>query len=148
MARLFDINKFVDMLADEGDKLITQAVNSRDYTHRTLNLHDSYGSAVYLNGALVERSIRTLPAQATKAKKYKGNEIRGAEEIIKYFRSYKPKSAIELVVAAAMPYGVVLEKGEEGGGGLKHKYKVISGINTEVGNLAARLNAKVNKLWQ
>ena len=148
MARLCDIDKFVDMLATEGGNLITQAVSSRDYTHRTLNLHDSYGSAVYLNGALVERSVRTLPAQATKAKKFKGKEIRGAEEIIKYFRSYKPKSEIELVVAAAMPYGVVLEKGEEGGGGLKHKYKVISGINTEVGNLAARLNAKVNKLWQ
>ena len=145
MARLFDIDKFVDMLATEGGNLITQAVNSRDYTHRTLNLHDSYGSAVYMDGALVERSIRTLPAQATKAKKYKGSEIRGAEEIIKYFRSYKPKSEMELVVAAAMPYGVVLEKG---GGGLRRKYKVISGINTEVGNLAARLNAKVNKLWR
>lgn len=145
MARLLGINKIVDMLATEGGKLITQAVNSRDYTHRTLNLHDSYGSAVYLNGALVERSVRTLPAQATKAKKYKGNEIRGAEEIVKYFRSYKPKSEIELVVAAAMPYGVVLEKG---GGGLRRKYKVISGINTEVTALAAKLNAKVNKLWQ
>ena len=145
MARLLDINKFVDMLATEGGKLIEQAVSSRDYTHRTLNLHDSYGSAVYLNGALVERSVRTLPAQATKAKKFKGKEIRGAEEIIKYFQSYKPKSEIELVVAAAMPYGVVLEKGS---GGIRRKYKVISGINTEVGNLAARLNAKVNKLWQ
>ena len=145
MARLLDINKFVDMLATEGGKLITQAVSSRDYTHRTMNLHDSYGSAVYLNGALVERSIRTLPAQATKAKKFKGNEIRGAEEIIKYFRSYKPKSELELVVAATMPYGVVLEKG---GGGLRRKYKVISGINTEVDNLAKRLNAKVNKLWK
>lgn len=145
MARLFDINKFVDMLSDEGGKLILQAVNSRDYTHRTYNLHDSYGSAVYLNGKLVEKSVMLLGSKATKAKKYKGNEMRGAEEIMKYFRSYEPKSAIELVVAAAMPYGVVLEKG---GGGLRRKYKVISGINTEVGNLAARLNAKVNKLWQ
>lgn len=133
------------MLSDEGGKLILQAVNSRDYTHRTYNLHDSYGSAVYLNGALVEKSVMLLGSKATKAKKYKGNEIRGAEEIIKYFRSYKPKSAIELVVAAAMPYGVVLEKG---GGGLRRKYKVISGINTEVTALAAKLNAKVNKLWK
>lgn len=145
MTRLFDIDKFVDMLADEGGKLILQAVNSRDYTHRTYNLHDSYGSAVYLNGKLVEKSVMLLGSKATKAKSYKGNEIRGAEEIKKYFRSYKPKSEIELVVAAAMPYGVVLEKGD---GGLRRKYKVISGINTEVGNLAARLNAKVNKLWQ
>ena len=145
MARLFDINKFVDMLANEGGKLILQAVNSRDYTHRTYNLHDSYGSAVYLNGKLVEKSVMLLGSKATKAKSYKGSKLKGSEEIIKYFRSYKPKSEIELVVAAAMPYGVVLEKG---GGGLRHKYKVISGINTEVGNLAARLNAKVNKLWQ
>lgn len=145
MARLFDIDKFVDMLADEGGKLILQAVNSRDYTHRTYNLHDSYGSAVYLNGALVEKSVMLLGSKATKAKSYKGSKLKGSEEIMKYFQSYKPKSEIELVVAAAMPYGVVLEKG---GGGLKHKYKVISGINTEVGNLAARLNAKVNKLWQ
>ena len=145
MARLFDIDKFADMLADEGGKLILQAVNSRDYTHRTYNLHDSYGSAVYLNGKLVEKSVMLLGSKATKAKSYKGSKLNGSEEIMKYFRSYKPKSAIELVVAAAMPYGVVLEKG---GGGLRHKYKVISGINTEVGNLAARLNAKVNKLWQ
>ena len=133
------------MLATEGGKLILQAVNSRDYTHRTYNLHDSYGSAVYLNGKLVEKSVMLLGSKATKAKSYKGSKLKGSEEIMKYFRSYKPKSAIELVVAAAMPYGVVLEKG---GGGLRHKYKVISGINTEVGNLAARLNAKVNKLWQ
>ena len=145
MARLFDINKFVDMLADEGGKLILQAVNSRDYTHRTYNLHDSYGSAVYLNGKLVEKSVMLLGSKATKAKSYKGSKLKGSEEIMKYFRSYKPKSEIELVVAAAMPYGVVLEKGSDG---LKHKYKVISGINTEVGNLAARLNAKVKKLWQ
>ena len=145
MARLFDIDKFADMLADEGGKLILQAVNSRDYTHRTYNLHDSYGSAVYLNGKLVEKSVMLLGSKATKAKSYKGSKLKGSEEIMKYFRSYKPKSAIELLVAAAMPYGVVLEKG---GGGLRHKYKVISGINTEVGNLAARLNAKVNKLWQ
>ena len=133
------------MLANEGGKLILQAVNSRDYTHRTYNLHDSYGSAVYLNGKLVEKSVMLLGSKATKAKSYKGSKLKGSEEIMKYFRSYKPKSAIELVVAAAMPYGVVLEKG---GGGLRHKYKVISGINTEVGNLAAMLNAKVNKLWQ
>lgn len=133
------------MLSTEGGKLILQAVNSRDYTHRTYNLHDSYGSAVYLNGKLVEKSVMLLGSKATKAKSYKGSKLNGSEEIMKYFRSYKPKSAIELVVAAAMPYGVVLEKG---GGGLRHKYKVISGINTEVGNLAARLNAKVNKLWQ
>ena len=145
MARLFDIDKFVDMLADEGGKLILQAVNSRDYTHRTYNLHDSYGSAVYLNGKLVEKSVMLLGSKATKAKSYKGSKLKGSEEIMKYFQSYKPKSEIELVVAVAMPYGVVLEKGSDG---LKHKYKVISGINTEVGNLAARLNAKVNKLWQ
>lgn len=145
MARLFDIDRFVDMLADEGGKLITQAVNSRDYTHRTYNLHDSYGSAVYLNGALVEKSVMLLGSKATKAKSYKGSKLKGSEEIMKYFQSYKPKSEIELVVAAAMPYGVVLEKG---GGGIRRKYKVISGINTEVGNLASRLNAKVKKLWQ
>lgn len=145
MARLLDINKIVDMLSDEGGKLILQAVNSRDYTHRTLNLHDSYGSAVYLNGALVEKSVMLLGSKATEAKKYKGNSLKGSEEIMKYFRSYKPKSEIELLVVAAMPYGVVLEKGE---GGLRRKYKVISGINTEVTALAAKLNAKVNKLWK
>lgn len=145
MARLLDINKIVDMLANEGGKLILQAVNSRDYTHRTYNLHDSYGSAVYLNGALVDKSIRTLEPMATEAKKYKGSKLKGSEEIMRYFRSYKPKSEIELLVVAAMPYGWVLEKGE---GGLRRKYKVISGINTEVTALAAKLNAKVNKLWK
>ena len=36
MARLFDIDKFVDMLADEGGKLILQAVN---YMRILLTLH-------------------------------------------------------------------------------------------------------------
>ena len=137
-------NDFVDKLAEAGGKLILQAVNSRDYTHRTYNLHDSYGSAVYLDGALVDDSIRTLEPKATEDKEYKGNRLKGSEEIIKYFRSYEPKSEIELLVVAAMPYGVELEKGK----GIRRKYKVISGINTEVTALAAKLNAKVNKLWK
>ena len=47
------IRRLIDELAEDGRKAIQTAYENRDFTNRTYNLHDSYGSAVYYNGVLV-----------------------------------------------------------------------------------------------
>ena len=54
-------NRFVQALiaelARDGEDAIHDAYNNRDWNNRTFNLHDSYGSAVYLNGRLVKSTV-------------------------------------------------------------------------------------------
>lgn len=50
--------RFIEELANEGEKIITQAYLTRDWRNRSYNLHDSYGSAVYKNGVLQKDTIR------------------------------------------------------------------------------------------
>lgn len=48
----------------------------------------------------------------------------GREDLVKYFDEYHPKSnGFQLIVVNAVFYTGILEKG---GGGVKHKYRVIS----------------------
>lgn len=118
----------------EGERIMKRAYESRDFKDRTYNLHDSYGSAVYHNGLLVKDSIRTLSPMATKPKKWYGELMYGHDEVVDYLMRYKPRSSgFQLVVVAQMPYGEILE---EGRGNLKRKYKVISGINSEMSQAA------------
>lgn len=44
--------EIVQQLATEGEKIITTAYNRRKWKNDTYNLHDSYGSAVYVDGVL------------------------------------------------------------------------------------------------
>lgn len=139
--------KYIDELANKGGDLISSAFNKADYQKdKTQNLHDSYGSAVYLDGKLIQDTIRVLTPKATipRYNMYEKEYQYGKEEILEFFNSYKPKTnGIELVVAAAMFYGVFLEKKS---GNLKRKYKVISGINEELEQLAKKTGGKVRSL--
>ena len=112
---------FIEQLANEGERIVRECLEERDYQHRTKNLHDSYGYALYVYGE-VERQY-TPPAQAEKSKKWYGRDIQGHEEIEKFIKSYKTTHPIELVIVAAMPYAEVLENASSG---QLRKYKVIS----------------------
>ena len=57
------IKALISQLADDGEKAIREAYEGREFTNRTYNLHDSYGSAVYYNGTLVKGSIRYVGAE-------------------------------------------------------------------------------------
>lgn len=146
------VNQLIQDLTIEGEKAMIEAYNKRDFTNRTYNLYDSYGSAVYLNGRLLKYTIRYLGSEKGKpinALKKTGNDwiwdkprsmpdwrgerrltgdeidMRGRDEIMEFFQKYKPNNkGIELVVVAAMFYASYLEKGL---GKAKTKYKVISG---------------------
>lgn len=59
MARRENITqKIVKNLTEEGERIIKAAYNRKNWKNRTYNLHDSYGSAVYVNGNLQRGSIR------------------------------------------------------------------------------------------
>ena len=166
MAKGAIIDELIDYLADRGEAAIAIAYRHRDFTNRTYNLHDSYGSAVYYNGRLIKRSIRYIGPEKytqgiytgwewTKSRSMpdfrgtrylKGDQIdmTGREEVMDFFSQYTPtKSGMQLVVVAAMWYASVLEKG---GGNLKRKYRVISGAQTEMDKIVSELGGTVTQI--
>ena len=134
----------VARLANEGARILRQCVEERDYTHRTYNLYDSYGYGVYVSGKL-QRYGFLGTQKATEPRKWYGEDVRGRDEILEYLKSeHKPSNdAIELVIAAAMPYAKVLESG---GGGIKHKYKVISMSNDLLREIAPKYGGTVKAI--
>lgn len=122
------LTNLITDLANEGNKIIIHAYERSDYSkNKTQNLHDSYGSAVYFNGVLQERTIRYMTERAASGRynMYTGQVETGRNEIDKFLRDYKASpSGLELVVAAAMFYARPLEDGTYADNG--KKWKVIS----------------------
>lgn len=133
------------MLANEGDKVLRQCVEGRDYKHRTYNLYDSYGYGVYLRGELRRFGFLQKSPNASDARVWYGEEVRGREEILDFLKSsYKPQpTGAELVVAAAMPYAKVLEEGK---GGIRRKYKVISMSFDQLKEIAPKYGGTVKAI--
>ncbi len=126
--KVTSLDSLIDSLTIRGERLIRDAYDkrNRDFTTRTGNLRDSYGSAVYLRGELIEKSIRTLSPIAQQRR----NGLSGAEEIQSFLREYRPNGGgLTLVVASTMPYSSILE---EGGGNLSRSYRVIRGIEDKM----------------
>ena len=135
--------QLISQLANEGDRILRQCVEQRDYIHRTYNLYDSYGYGVYVKGRLMRRGFLQRSPQASDPREWYGENVRGREEILEFLTSgYKPSQNIELVIAAAMPYASVLESGK----GLRHKYKVISMSNDMLRDIAQKYNGTVKTI--
>ena len=137
------IKRYATELAYEGKKLIDKAFATAEFNkNRTQNLHDSYGSCVFYNGKEVPNTRRYVGRKATVGKKNpQGELILGRAEVDAYFDAYKPSSnGFELVAVAAIFYAEILEKGK---GRLKHKYKVITGLGSDMDALAKRTGGKV-----
>ena len=133
------IKALISQLADDGEKAIREAYEGREFTNRTYNLHDSYGSAVYYNGTLVKSSIRYVGAEmAEKDERYGRNEVND------FFSNYRPKNrkGIDLVIVAAMFYADILEEGK---GRLKRKYKVIAEGEDYMKNVATHFRGTLSK---
>ena len=133
------IKALISQLADDGEKAIREAYEGREFTNRTYNLHDSYGSAVYYNGALVKSSIRYVGAEMAEE-----DERYGRNEVNDFFSNYRPKNrkGIDLVIVAAMFYADILEEGK---GRLKRKYKVIAEGEDYMKNLATHFRGTLSK---
>ena len=133
------IKALISQLADDGEKAIRQAYEGREFTNRTYNLHDSYGSAVYYNGNLVKSSIRYIGAEMAEE-----DERYGRNEVNDFFANYRPKNrkGIDLVIVAAMFYADILEEGK---GRLKRKYKVIAEGEDYMKNVATHFRGTLSK---
>ena len=133
------ITRIVDLLANEGQKIVAKELAKVSYTYRSLNLRDSYGWGVYVDGKLARKGY-TASSPGIK-KKWYGEEITGYEAVVEYLESkYKPHPGIDLVVVAAMPYGEILQNAE---GNVKKKYEVIAVARNEVKALSRKFkNAK------
>lgn len=136
------LNNFATKLASDGEKLIQKAYTMADYDkNKTQNLHDSYGSAVYYNRKLYPGTKRFFTKKATTSKydPYEDEYITGRRAIENFFATYRPATDdFQLVVAVAMFYGGIIEKGLQGGQ-ISRKYKVIMMIGDDVRELADKI---------
>lgn len=141
------IQKLANKLADDGKKLINKAFLTANFKKdKTQNLHDSYGCAVYYDRKYVFGTKRLLSNRATEPRynTYSGKNEYGYDEINRFLDSYRPVGdGMVLVIAVAMFYGEILEKGK---GRLKRKYKVISGVSSEIESLAEKYKATVRNI--
>lgn len=106
----------VEALTTIGWKVAMEAYRRKTYTNRTFNLHDSYGSAVFVDGKLVEDSIKFVNRSRSKRDDTHGHSITGAKNGRDAFRRFldsawivRKKDHITLIVAAAMWYGELVE---------------------------------------
>lgn len=141
------VTAYAEQLSDEGLKLIKKAFNTANFKKdKTQNLHDSYGCAVYYNGKYVYGTKRFLTPRATQPRYnyYTGDNEYGVNEINDFLDSYRPTSkGFVLIIAVAMFYGSILEKG---GGRLKRKYRVISGVSSDIEALAKKYGGMVRDI--
>lgn len=137
------VRMYANELAEEGKKLIDTAFANANFNkNKTQNLHDSYGSCVFYKRKEVPNTRRYVGRKAVVGKKNpQGELILGRAEIDKFFDTYKPHTdGFELVTAAAIFYAEILEKGK---GRLRRKYRVITGLGSQMNTLAAKVNGKV-----
>lgn len=103
----------VEALTTLGYYAMMDAYGKHSFTHRTRNLHDSYASAVYVNGKLIESSIKHLRGSIGFKRDHVTGKT-GRETVLDYLHSHRYGAAnneIVLVVIAAMYYAGILEAG-------------------------------------
>lgn len=110
----------VEALTTIGYEVALSAYRQKTYTNRTYNLHDSYGSAVFVDGKLVPDSIKFIERAYSKGVRGhfhnvvddEGTELDGRASLKRFFEQpwvVRKKDHVTLVVAAAMWYGDIVE---------------------------------------
>lgn len=116
----------VNACATLGYKAAMDAYRNHTYQHRTYALHDSYGSAVYLDGRLVPETIRYVNRARQKRGDVRGwrgasdpegmrgkNFDTGRKALQAYLenppRMSRRKKGITILVVAAQWYAMILE---------------------------------------
>lgn len=117
----------IQALANKGEDLINKAYQQRGWENRTWNLHDSYVSAVFVNGRLRDDTIRFVDngremsryavdvgSTGTASVDLGAIQTNGREEAYEFLKGYRAsgrgrQNTIQLVVGAAMFYSGILE---------------------------------------
>ena len=110
-------------LRDLGIAAMNHAYAKKRFTNRTGNLHDSYASAVFINGSIVQSTLRYLDSPISRKvdPKTGKNGHQTAKDFMSTGRFGREDGEIVLVVIAAMYYAGILEK--------YYHYEVISPAN-------------------
>lgn len=138
----------VDSLLKEGQRIIREAYESKNWNNRTYNLYNSYVAAVIADGKVVksiylgpEKNPSGEDEEYTGYKRWHTNEERrlgandaqrGREEADLFVESYAKQhkgKKITLVVGAAMFYAGILES---------YGYHVLANVSTNLENIASK----------
>lgn len=98
------------------------------FEHQTKNLHDSYGYGIFHDGHLLRHG--GTDAKATAPREFSnGHVLWGKEALETLFNGSNRTNerGYVVIIAAAMPYAINLEKGI----GIQRKYRVISFMDGE-----------------
>lgn len=146
-------DEWIRKMAEDCEDLVYTAYMTGTYDEETGNLADSIGAAVYRDGVLLEDTLAYRQPRAITSKKWRGKgTISGHEEMMNYFRNYKPKkNGLTIVLVAAMPYAEVLENRPRANEvrtktPLRHKYKVITGAYGALKALKSKYESDAAKL--
>lgn len=136
--------RIVDVLLNEGIRIMEEAEASRDTNNVTGNQHDAYGCAVYYNGNKVKDAY--LDEIATRPARLKGSYAKyrdGRKNIEDFLNSYDAESGNRyvLVVANAMIYSVWQEHGMVPT--VNRTIRILSQISGLMDELSIRYKGKV-----
>jgi hypothetical protein len=118
------VDNTLEDMCSYGDELMRQAYENRSWKNKTFNLKDSFGWVVYNNGNEYRHGY-IGNEQSTGSKKIYGEEMKGRGVLDSFIKDYAPiVNGVELVIVAAMPYGLWLET--------RYNYEVLSSIKDEL----------------
>lgn len=149
------IDKIVDYLAKEGDKIIKKASTTKQTHNRASNQMDAYGWCVFYNGKEEKRGFLTEERTASKPHNKWENEARyadygntyGRDDVENYFNEYKPQSnGFILVCVNAVFYTSIQEAPNTSRGQVK--YRIISQIVSDMDDFAKQFKgARTYTTW-
>lgn len=143
------IDAYIQQLSKEADELVRKANEGREVQNRTYNMEDAYGWAIFYEGK--ERKRGYLNKSPKSKKTHDGwakagiSANTGRGYLDDYFNNYKPSGkGLELVVVNAVYYTYILERGKQGGKGVK--YRIISQMTQQFDELAKKYKGIVKTI--
>lgn len=148
MGKLMDlyVSRMVDYLAKEGDKIIINAVRTKQVGQDTQNQNDAYGWVVWYNGRIMRKGYWTKSPKANEP--HRGwaqvgiKDGFGRDWLLDFINDYKevPQTGFALMVVNAAFYTVIHEK--------KYKYRVISQVFGDLAMVGSKFKtAKMRAIY-
>ena len=150
LERLY-VDRMVDYLSRRAAEIIERAMQTKTTAIETGNQIDAYGYAIWYKGSLEKKGIGDPEHGRYAEDPHKGYgdipEAFGSEWADMFISEFPskhplPKNAFYLVVFNAAFYSRILE---EGGGGVKKRYQIISQVIGDLDSLGKEFNAPPSK---
>lgn len=149
MGRLMNLymNRMVNYLAREGDRIAHKALASKEALDRSQNMADAYGYIVFYDGKVKKKGYALPTGMASET--HKGwdkigvKDGTGREWLDDFMDTWKPESkGFVLIVVNAAFYSGILEQGRQTNRGTSPHYgkqfQIISQIATDMKDLQSK----------